>query len=66
MGYYTMDGDILRTRTVTMGDGGVLIINKNGNINRDTLILKDKYNWGSIYVKKEVPNDLIKGWIPDW
>jgi hypothetical protein len=66
MGYYSITGDVIKTRLSTIGDCTLYISNKKGYVRNDTLSLEEKYHHGSIYIKKIVPDELLKNWSPDW
>jgi hypothetical protein len=66
MGYFTQDGTLLKTKLATIGDCTLYISKKSGSVNGDTIVLQDKRYHGSIYVKRQVSEELLKGWKPDW
>lgn len=66
MGYYSVTDNIIKTKIATIGDCTLFISNEKGFIRTDTLTLEEKNHHGNIYIKKIVPNDLLKDWSPDW
>jgi hypothetical protein len=67
MGYYTVNGNIVKTRISTIGAYCTLhISNEKGYIKDDTLSLENKNHHETIYLKKIVPNELLENWSPDW
>lgn len=66
MGYYSVNNNILLTKIATIGDCSLYISNKKGYINGDTLKIENKHHHGTIYIKKNIPKELLKGWTPDW
>jgi hypothetical protein len=65
MGYYTVHNGLIRTRIFTDGDCDVIISENKGKAKNDSLILSNKNNHGHIYIKSNVPPDLLN-WKPDW
>ncbi len=66
MGYYSVADGVIKTRIATIGDCSLYISNKHGYIVNDSLKLEEKEHHGSIFIKKVVSKELLKGWSPDW
>jgi len=65
MGYYSITGEELTIKLAFLGDGAVIVRREKGYARNDTLLLKDKNRWGTIYIRKHVPPGLIDNWTPD-
>ena len=66
MGYYSITDNLIKTRIATIGDCSLYIANEKGYLRGDTLKIENKTHHGTIYIKKNIPKELITGWTPDW
>ena len=66
MGYYSVTDNLIKTRIATIRDCSLYIDNEKGFIRDDTLKIENKTHHGTIYIKKNIPKELITGWTPDW
>lgn len=66
MGYYNMNGKVLKIRIATIGDCTLYISDSEGTIQNDTLKMLNKNYSGKIYKKVTVPKSLLEKWKPDW
>ena len=66
MGYYYINDKSIKTKISTIGDCTLYISKQIGIIKGDSIIIKDKYSHGSIYVKQNIPKEYLENWKPDW
>jgi hypothetical protein len=66
MGYFEIQGQSIKTKISTIGDCSLFISNKKGEIKGDSIKLEGKNNHGNIYIKVNVPKNILENWKPDW
>lgn len=66
MGYYYLNGNKIKTKISTIGNCDLYISNGKGFVYQDTIKIENNTQHGSIYVKKNIPKQLLENWKPDW
>ena len=66
MGYYYIEGNKIKTKISTIGNATLHISRKKGFIYNDSIDIRHHNFYGNIFIKRNVPKELLEGWEPDW
>ncbi len=67
MGYFSeYEKGKIKQKISTIGDCTLYISEKNGTVEKDSIVLYDKNSFGYVYKKIKVPQEYLQNWKPDW
>ena len=62
----SIEGNKIKTKISTIGNATLHISRKKGFIYNDSIDIRHHNFYGNIFIKRNVPKELLEGWEPDW